>query len=132
MESKFLKGLLIACMMMTTVLLSSCGYERIDAGCEGIKVNLYGDDKGVGDVSLVTGAVWYNPVTTAIYEYPTYVRTVDYAPFTINAKDGSEFKVDPTVSLKIIDGCYRDWETDRKSTRLNSSHSAKSRMPSSA
>ena len=33
-----------------------------------------------------------------------------------------------------IDGYtgYRDWETDRKSTRLNSSHSAKSRMPSSA
>ena len=29
-------------------------------------------------------------------------------------------------------GPYRDWETDRKSTRLNSSHSAKSRMPSSA
>ena len=27
---------------------------------------------------------------------------------------------------------YRDWGTDRKSTRLNSSHSAKSRMPSSA
>ena len=27
---------------------------------------------------------------------------------------------------------YRVWETDRKSTRLNSSHSAKSRMPSSA
>ena len=31
-----------------------------------------------------------------------------------------------------FDGLYRDWETDRKSTRLNSSHSAKSRMPSSA
>ena len=30
------------------------------------------------------------------------------------------------------ESCYRDWETDRKSTRLNSSHSAKSRMPSSA
>ena len=27
---------------------------------------------------------------------------------------------------------YRDWETDRKSTRLNSSHSGESRMPSSA
>ena len=27
---------------------------------------------------------------------------------------------------------YRDWEADRKSTRLISSHSAKSRMPSSA
>ena len=27
---------------------------------------------------------------------------------------------------------YRDWETDRKSTRLNSSHSGEPRMPSSA
>ena len=34
--------------------------------------------------------------------------------------------------LRKISMCYRDWETDRKSTRLNSSHSAKSRMPSSA
>ena len=29
-------------------------------------------------------------------------------------------------------GAYRDWETDRKSTRLNSSHEIPSRMPSSA
>ena len=40
-------------------------------------------------------------------------------------------------AMKILGGGlmfwgYRDWETDRKSTRLNSSHSAKSRMPSSA
>ena len=33
---------------------------------------------------------------------------------------------------RALDPSYRDWETDRKSTRLNSSHSAKSRMPSSA
>ena len=31
-----------------------------------------------------------------------------------------------------IETLYRDWETDRKSTRLNSSHSGESRMPSSA
>ena len=30
------------------------------------------------------------------------------------------------------DFTYRDWETDRKSTRLNSSHEIPSRMPSSA
>ena len=30
------------------------------------------------------------------------------------------------------DVLYRDWETDRKSTRLNSSHEIPSRMPSSA
>ena len=35
--------------------------------------------------------------------------------------------------LNQFDDClYRDWETDRKSTRLNSSHLKLSRMPSSA
>ena len=32
----------------------------------------------------------------------------------------------------VLRWMYRDWETDRKSTRLNSSHSGESRMPSSA
>ena len=35
------------------------------------------------------------------------------------------------IMLPGMDG-YRDWETDRKSTRLNSSHEFVSRMPSSA
>ena len=104
MKSKFITGLLFIFMVMISMMFTSCGYERIDAGYEGIKVNLYGDDKGVDDITLVTGAVWYNPITTAVYEYPTFVQTVDYAPFSINAKDGSSFTVDPTISLKIVDG----------------------------
>ena len=32
----------------------------------------------------------------------------------------------------VYGALYRDWETDRKSTRLNSSHEIPSRMPSSA
>ena len=33
---------------------------------------------------------------------------------------------------ELVTAAYRDWETDRKSTRLNSSHITRSRMPSSA
>ena len=40
-----------------------------------------------------------------------------------------EFDEDRT---EMIERAYRDWETDRKSTRLNSSHRSLSRMPSSA
>ena len=36
------------------------------------------------------------------------------------------------VLIKAWGPEYRDWETDRKSTRLNSSHRSLSRMPSSA
>ena len=36
------------------------------------------------------------------------------------------------INLRGGESRYRDWETDRKSTRLNSSHRSLSRMPSSA
>jgi regulator of protease activity HflC (stomatin/prohibitin superfamily) len=92
----------MALAVVTALSFTSC--ERVDAGHEGILVDLYGSDRGVNDVSLVTGMVYYNPFTQNVYEYPTFVQTVDYPAFTINAKDGSEFTVDPTISLKIIDG----------------------------
>ena len=38
-------------------------------------------------------------------------------------------KPEPTEKKEKL---YRDWETDRKSTRLNSSHITRSRMPASA
>ena len=104
MKSKFIFGFILTIMTVIGTMFTSCSYERIDAGYEGIRVNLYGDNKGVDDVTLVTGAVWYNPITTAVYEYPTFVQTVDYPAFSINAKDGSSFTVDPTISLKIVDG----------------------------
>ena len=45
---------------------------------------------------------------------------------------GSEYYQNFPFDGQYLFAGYRDWETDRKSTRLNSSHSAKSRMPSSA
>ena len=99
---KQIKQIAILLGFLLTFSLSSC--ERIDAGHEGMKVNLYGSDRGISDVNLVTGWVFYNPFTTKIFEYPTYVQTVDYPEFSINAKDGSEFIVDPTISLKVQDG----------------------------
>lgn len=45
---------ILICVAMT-LALASC--NRIDAGYEGIKVNLYGSNKGVDDVALVTGMV---------------------------------------------------------------------------
>lgn len=57
MKSKLILGLLSLFMVFS---MTSC-MEKVDAGCEGIKVNLYGSDKGVDDASLVTGIVWYNP-----------------------------------------------------------------------
>ena len=43
-----------------------------------------------------------------------------------------EYTDKPIVGIANDKQLYRDWETDRKSTRLNSSHITRSRMPSSA
>ena len=99
---KKLLGILFVALF-SLMSMTSC-VERIDAGCEGIQVSLYGDSRGVGDVNLVTGWVWYAPWSTQIFEYPTFVQTVDYEPFTINAKDGPLFTIDPNVNIKVADG----------------------------
>ena len=62
---------------------------------------------------------WDNGKVLVTYIPPTDRLSVDSKKLKENH---------PTVYSEA----YRDWETDRKSTRLNSSHSAKSRMPSSA
>ena len=49
-------------------------------------------------------------------------------PGTKGAPSAAAFK----AAAKTAKLNYRDWETDRKSTRLNSSHLKLSRMPSSA
>ena len=44
-----------------------------------------------------------------------------------------DWKIEPEIAGNFNPNSdYRDWETDRKSTRLNSSHEIPSRMPSSA
>jgi regulator of protease activity HflC (stomatin/prohibitin superfamily) len=92
----------LVAILTTGLLMSSC--TRIDAGYEGILVKQYGTEKGVQDVSLVTGRVWYNPLTESVFQFPVFVQTVDYDPFTVNAKDGSVFTVDPTISFKVENG----------------------------
>jgi len=91
---------------------TSCGYERIDAGHVGIKVNLYGDDKGVDAVTEVTGAVWYNPFTTKIFETPTFVQNAIWTSnvmegsknneeFVLTTKDGMEVKLDVSLNYFV-------------------------------
>jgi regulator of protease activity HflC (stomatin/prohibitin superfamily) len=89
-------------LFLMIFLLKSC--ERIDAGHVGVKVNLYGDNKGVSDVTEVTGMVFFNPVTHSIYEFPTFIQHKEYTgdnSFVVNSKDGSEFHVSPIINYSV-------------------------------
>jgi regulator of protease activity HflC (stomatin/prohibitin superfamily) len=97
---------LVALVFGSIFLISSC--ERIDAGHVGVKVNMYGSGKGVGDVTECTGWVFYNPLTTKIYEFPTFMQHKEYKKvedldnsFVVNSKDGSEFHVSPIINYAV-------------------------------
>ncbi len=104
-KSKLVLGTIILIFSMV-FLMNSC--ERIDAGHVGVRVNLYGTGKGVGDITECTGFVFYNPISTKIYEFPTYIQHKEYVKtedednsFVVNSKDGSEFHVAPIVNYSV-------------------------------
>jgi regulator of protease activity HflC (stomatin/prohibitin superfamily) len=92
----------VIAIVVVVFLMASC--ERIDAGHVGVKVNQYGDNKGVDDIVAVTGVVFYNPITTRIYEFPTFIQHKEYKgdnSFIVNSKDGSEFSVSPIMNYSV-------------------------------
>ena len=95
-----------AAMIAISTTFSSC--ERIDAGHVGVKVNLYGNGKGVDDVTECAGLVVYNPLSTRIYEFPYFVQHKEYIrtedmdnSFVVNSRDGSEFHVSPMINYTV-------------------------------
>ena len=107
-RKKMLKKILIGTGAFIALLVMFQSCERIDAGHVGVKVNLYGSGKGVDDVTECTGIVFYNPLSTKIYEFPTYIQHKEYKKtedadnsFIVNSKDGSEFSVSPIMNYSV-------------------------------
>jgi regulator of protease activity HflC (stomatin/prohibitin superfamily) len=99
-------GIIVVIILAIFTMFSSC--EVIDAGHVGVKVDMYGSGKGVNNVTSCTGWVFYNPVTTKIYEFPTFIQHKEYKKtedgdnsFTVNTKDGSEFRVSPILNYSV-------------------------------
>lgn len=95
-------GVIVAIFAM----FSSC--DVVNAGHVGVKVDMFGSGKGVQNVTACTGWVFYNPITTKVYEFPTYIQHKEYKKtedgdnsFTVNTKDGSEFRVSPILNYSV-------------------------------
>lgn len=81
-------------------VLSSC--TVIDNSEVGIKFKKFGlTNQGELKATTVTGYIFYNPITTSVFSYPTYVQRKEYDAFHVNTKDGAEFFMDPTLAYYI-------------------------------
>lgn len=108
---KMFKTIMIALFAIITISgFDSC--KRIDAGHVGIDVNLYGSNKGVSNITEVTGLCFYNPFSHQIYEFPTFVqhkvwskeKTEDNPAneeMTITPKGGSNCTIDVGLNYAV-------------------------------
>ena len=72
---------------------------RVDAGHVGIRVKLAGSDRGIQDMPVVTGWVFYNPLTEQIILFPTSVQNVVW---TQSAHEGKAY--DESITFSSSEG----------------------------
>lgn len=88
--SRLLK--ITGCLVAISIFTTSCGVipgtsvKRIPPGYVGLKVKLYGSERGVQNATINTGRVWYNGYTEDIIVFPDYVQ---YYILTAASDEGS-------------------------------------------
>jgi len=90
---------MMAALCAIAVNMAGCfGCTYIPPGYVGIKVNLYGRQRGVQDIPVLTGRVIYNPWTEKIYDFPTFLQ---YRSWVQSPNEGRPY--DESVTFVSLD-----------------------------
>jgi regulator of protease activity HflC (stomatin/prohibitin superfamily) len=92
---KRLGGIFIA--IIAAMFLTACG-QTVQAGYAGVKIEKYGDNRGVAPEVLGPGRYWLG-FNTDLVEYPTFTQTVKW---TKSANEGKA--VDESISFQVGGG----------------------------
>ncbi len=101
----------VALIVGAFLLFSSC-IARVDASHVGIRVQLAGSTRGVSDIPVVTGWVFYNPLTEQLVMFPTSVQNVVWTKdphegnphdesITFSSAEGANINADIGLSFHI-------------------------------
>jgi len=99
-------------VMVLALVLMAGACTKVEPGYVGIKVNMYGDQKGIEDFPLQTGRVHFNPITEDVYKFPTFIQnfvwTADKAEgspnndeITFNSVEGAVVSADIAVGFLV-------------------------------
>ena len=75
--------------------------EKVNAGYQGVLVNLVGSDRGVSDVQLKTGWVTYNSYFEELYQFPIYQQNIAYEELPVILRGGFEASIRPTFNYNL-------------------------------
>lgn len=102
-------------LLLVVIASFAIGCTRVSPGHVGIVINNAGTYRGVEDVPMTTGWVWYNPFTQNVLDYPTFVQTAVWTAskdegkkdtneeLDFNSSDQMRFTADVAVSYSLQD-----------------------------
>lgn len=102
-------------LLLVVIASFAIGCTRVSPGHVGIVINHAGTYRGVEDVPMTTGWVWYNPFTQNVLNYPTFVQTAVWTAskeegkkevneeLDFNSSDQMRFTADVAVSYSLQD-----------------------------
>ena len=99
-------------LLIGVIILSAYTLTRIDAGHVGIRVKLAGSARGVQDIPVVTGWVFYNPLIEQIEQFPISVQNLVWTQahgegrgrdesITFSSQEGVNINADIGLSFHI-------------------------------
>lgn len=101
-NSSWVRYAVVGIVVPAIIFLCLVRCTRVDSSAVGVKFNkLSLTDQGKLDAASVTGYVFYCPITTDVFKYPTFVQRVDYDPFTVTTRDAAIFTMDPTMAYYL-------------------------------
>jgi regulator of protease activity HflC (stomatin/prohibitin superfamily) len=123
-----MKKLMLLVTSLCLVILTGC--SRVEPGHVGIKINYYGSQRGVGQIPLLTGMVFYNPMTETVLQYPTFVQTAIWTrsplegspnneEISFNSSDGAVFTADLSLSYQLDASKIPDFYVKFRSDNLS-------------
>jgi regulator of protease activity HflC (stomatin/prohibitin superfamily) len=99
-ERRFLR--VVGLAATSGILASGCGVipgtssKLIPPGYVGLKVELYGKNRGIQNATINTGRVWYNGYTEEIIVFPSHVQ---YYILTASTEEGSQ--IDESITFGV-------------------------------
>lgn len=123
------KFVMLVAVLVMGMMLTGC-MDTIEPGNVGIKINKVGDNRGVSKENLVSGWVFYFPLTTKIIEYPIFNQRVVWTAsktegntidesITFQTKDNVPCNVDVAVNYTLIESKVPEFYTKFRADRID-------------
>jgi len=90
--------------------------KKIEAGFQGLLVNLVGDSRGVSSIQEVSGWKIYNTWTEEIYQIPLDQRTIRYEKQAVIAKGGFPCDISPSFNHSVKRSTSADMFTNLRTS----------------